>query len=119
MICKKAVSYSLWLQLNDAEPLDTFTAQLLIKINSALHPPLLRLDHEIRFSGPHVLPNPMPPSDDASYQFLLSRATKPKDLNATLVIEAVRVPEPEVVASVCMIFPCLFLIFFFPDNICV
>lgn len=92
----------LWLQLNDSEPLDTFIAQILVKIDSVLHPPSLSLDHyDIKFAIPRVSPNPMTLSDDASYQFLLSRATKPKDPNATLMIEAARVPEPDVVDVVC------------------
>lgn len=98
---KKRTPVGLWLQLDDSEPFDTLIAQLLVKIDSALHPSVLSIDHyDVKFSIPRLSPAPMALTDNESYGYMLSRAIRSKDPNVVLVIEAVRVPEPEITTKV-------------------
>lgn len=72
---------------------DTWKAQLLVKISTVLKPAkILFDDYEVTFSIPRIHPKATALSDDSSYKFMVTRASKGKDRSVSIVVEPV-IPE--------------------------
>ncbi len=82
---KKTVSEHIpvgWqLELQSDKPWDTLQAQILIQIDSALHPSKIQFsDYNISFTIAHTVSQPLPMNSVANYSFLVLQATKGKSV---------------------------------------
>jgi hypothetical protein len=75
------------LKLDSDEPWDTVQAQLLVKIDQALHPSLIEYEHyDVTFSIPRVYPKPgLSLSSAADYDLIIKRHN-PKAFTVIIVV---------------------------------
>src|SRR5882762_5093797 len=75
----KCIPVGRWLELQSDEPWDTLQAQILVQIDSALHPSKIQFsDYNISFTIARTVSQPLPLNLVADYLFLVSQATKGK-----------------------------------------
>jgi hypothetical protein len=74
------------LELQSDEPWDTFQAQILVQIDSALHPSKIQFsDYNISFTIARTVSQPLPLNSVADYSFLVSQATKGKSVSTVKI----------------------------------
>jgi hypothetical protein len=79
----KCISIGRRLELQSDEPWDTLQAQILIQIDSALHPSKIQFsDYNISFTIARTVSQPLPLNSVSDYSFLVSQATKGKSVSS-------------------------------------
>ena len=77
----KCIPIGRQLELQLDEPWDTLQAQILIQIDSVLHPSKIQFsDYNISFTIACTISQPLPLTSVANYSFLVSQATKGKSV---------------------------------------
>ena len=85
---KRGGAKNTFLQLGSKEPWDTFTAQLLVKIDAILNPATIAFeDYTVTFSVPRIHTKPTDLTNDISYRFMVERALRGKDPSASITVE--------------------------------
>jgi hypothetical protein len=86
-VISKRVAKTAIFKLSSDEPWDTLKAQLLVKIDHALHPSLIQYDHyDIKFSIPRVFSKPGLSLDHATdYNLIVKGRNKDFAVNVTVV----------------------------------
>jgi len=76
------------LRLNSDEPWDTFKAQILVKISTAIKPKNIKFDdYTLQFSITHLVPKPGMPIDlEGDYLFMIKQAVKTKTPMVSITI---------------------------------
>lgn len=87
---KRGDSKTVLMELGDELVWDTWKAQLLVKIDKVLKPKKISFNnYDITFSIPRVHPKPTMLSDEGSYKFMVSQASKGKDPNVLVTVEPI------------------------------
>jgi len=86
-VISKCIPKGAVLKLDSDKPWDTIQAQLLIKIDQALHPPLIEYEHyDVTFSIPQVYPKPgLSLNSTADYDLIIKRHN-PKAFTVNIVV---------------------------------
>ena len=76
------------LHLDSDEPWDTFKAQILVKISTAIKPTNINFNnYTLQFSVTHLVPKPgMPIDSEGDYLFMIEQAVKTKTLMVSITI---------------------------------
>ena len=77
------------LRLDNDEPWDTFKAQVLVKISTAIKPKNINFDdYTLRFSITRLVPKPgMPIDSEGDYLFMIEQAVKTKTPMVSITID--------------------------------